>query len=167
MCRCTRYGVHVPEKEAMQSNTFRDVRVSNQLARNFLFRLWSYYLSAIHLLILYGSLNFWGVVALLGEYIEYWVFNFSSNQEVLGRVCVDLRICACPGRDRKADDNKFESHVKSQASSPQPRAIPVSASGNPSSVSMGTAHPNSQLGMWSPCGVLHVVFHALCLPCVS
>ena len=32
-----------------------------------------------------------------------FMFVFFSNQ-VIGRRCVEVRICACPGRDRKADE---------------------------------------------------------------
>nr|ACK28179.1 p53 [Mya arenaria] len=32
------------------------------------------------------------------------VFTLEKDNQVLGRRCVEVRICACPGRDRKADE---------------------------------------------------------------
>lgn len=35
------------------------------------------------------------------------VFTLEHNQVVLGRAAVDIRICACPGRDKKVDENSL------------------------------------------------------------
>jgi len=34
------------------------------------------------------------------------VFTLEKDNQVLGRRCVEVRICACPGRDRKADEQQ-------------------------------------------------------------
>ena len=61
--------------------------------------------------------------------VDYFEDNFESfancsgGAQVLGRLCVDLRICACPGRDRKSDENKLSS---SAASTPTTTAATTS-----------------------------------------
>lgn len=34
-------------------------------------------------------------------------FTFLHSGQVLGRRCFEARICACPGRDRKADEDSI------------------------------------------------------------
>ena len=36
------------------------------------------------------------------------VFTLENNNQILGRQVVEVRICACPGRDRKVDENALE-----------------------------------------------------------
>lgn len=54
----------------------------------------------------------------------------SANAQVLGRLCVDLRICACPGRDRKSDENKM--NTSTAASTPTTPASTTSQAGHSS-----------------------------------
>ncbi|XP_067947722.1 cellular tumor antigen p53-like isoform X2 [Watersipora subatra] len=44
----------------------------------------------------------------------------NANQEVLGRASIDLRICACPGRDRKTEEGKVENQQRSEAAPTPP-----------------------------------------------
>lgn len=45
-----------------------------------------------------------------GDYLIRWLmssFTFLPSGQVLGRRCFEARICACPGRDRKADEDSI------------------------------------------------------------
>lgn len=45
-------------------------------------------------------------------FLTEWVSLTSPSGQVLGRRCFEARICACPGRDRKADEDSIrKQHV--------------------------------------------------------